>query len=111
MKPPRIRINGVDVESVVVPERSPEADGVVRRSIGLPRQDLRGVGEQLLLTLHPLTAAKLYFDGVLPVDRATPIALRVGRAKASRWRISRLETVDRRGAEYLLVFTHEAVAA
>lgn len=110
MKPPKIRLNGVDLESVTTVERL-QRESSSRRSIGLPRQAVQPLGERLLLTLHPLTATQLYFNGVLPADRETPIQLRVGREKTTTWRIVSLETLQNRHYEYVVVFTLEPAAA
>jgi hypothetical protein len=106
MKPPKIIINGVSLDDVRTPQRRIYASNT-RTFIGLPRHDFREEGEQFLLTMHPLTAAQLYYDGVLPQDRAQPVELQIGRRKASSWHILTMECGEGQWQERLVVFRFE----
>ena len=106
MKPPEIKINGVALDRVCTPQRKERPSRGVT-FLGIPRHTLREAGERLLLTMHPLTAAQLYFDGVLPRDRTHPIELQVDHQEAGNWRILSMETYEHRGREPLVLFRLE----
>ncbi len=61
----------------------------------------------LVLERYPLTLAQLYFDGVLPQDRAVPVEVQVGRREASMWRIAGLVMRENRWAEPVMVLQLE----
>ncbi len=92
MKRSRIRINGQDLSKVhtrSIPDY-PSAGGVY---IGFPDVFVTEDGEgALVVEIHPLTAAQLYFDGVLPQDRSVPVDVTLERRKARGYRIDSLQT-------------------
>lgn len=89
MKPPKVAINGVVLTEVRTRQTTSHHPNVIT-SVGKPDITLREDGDQLVLGLYALTVAQLYFDGVLPQDRATPIEVKVGRRKPSAWVINSL---------------------
>ena len=106
MKPPKITVNGVQLDRVSTPQVQ-ERPSRSRSFLCKPRNALREDGEQLLLTMHALTAAQLYFDGVLPQGRSQPVELQIGRRKASAWRILTMETRENQWHELVVVFRLE----
>ena len=88
-KPPRITLAGIELAEVRTPLAVQQRRGVIT-STGSPHVTVREEGDRLFLSLAPLTIAQLWFDGVLPGDRDTPIEIRVGRRPPSRWHITSL---------------------
>lgn len=102
MKRTRIRINGQDLSEV----RTRSLPNYPTASIvSIGRSDVFVTEDEgaLLVELYPLTAAQLYFDGVLPQDRATPVDVQLGRRKARGYRIDSLRTRRNRWHDDVLV--------
>ena len=108
MKSPKIRINGVYLGQVHTRQIVDYPTSSVT-SIGLPRHSAVVDGDQMTLTMHPLTATQLYFDGVLPTDRAVTVEIAIGTKRAAQWRVVSLCTQKNRHSEQLVVFTLEKV--
>ncbi|MBN2800034.1 MAG: hypothetical protein JXX28_12895 [Deltaproteobacteria bacterium] len=92
MKRTRISINGQDLSDVRTRAITDYPSGSCV-SIGSPDVFVTEDGSALVVEIYPLTAAQLYFDGVLPQDRAIPVDVKVGRRKARGYLIDSMRRV------------------
>lgn len=91
MKQTRISINGQDLSQV----RTRAVPNYPTRSFvyfGSPDVFVTEESDGLAVEMYPLTLAQLYFDGVLPQDRAIPVQVKVGRKKARPFHIDSMIT-------------------
>ena len=102
MKRTRISINGQDLSQVRTRAITdyPSGSSV---SIGSPDVFITEDGGVLIVEIYPLTASQLYFDGVLPQDRAIPVDVTLGQRKARGYLIDSLRTRKNRWSQDVIV--------
>jgi len=102
--PIRIAINGrfLDEVHIALPKYK---NTVPLLSFPAPRHWARldGDADRLVLGIQPPTLTQLYFDGVIPVDRAIPVTVQVGDAVPRRFVVERLEASDRYAVDDVMV--------
>lgn len=106
MKPPKVCINGVNLSEVRTRQLTDWPSNSIT-SVGRPQVEVHEAGSGLTIDLYPLTVAQLFFDGVLPQDRAIPIEVKVGRRKPTLWRIQTLAVRENRWREHVMVLSLE----
>jgi hypothetical protein len=109
--PVRIAINGIflDEVSIALPRQK---NTIALLSFPPDRHWARfdSVPDHLVLGVQPPTLTQRYFDGVIPVDRAIPVTIRVGDSPPREFVIERLEASDRFAGEDVMVLHLRPVA-
>ena len=91
MKRTKVIINGHPLSNVLTQVQTDYPTGT-NTYIGAGNPEVRQDGDDLSIHIEPLAIAQLYYDGVLPQDRDTPITVAIGRKAPRSYRIESLAT-------------------
>lgn len=91
MKRTKVSING-QLLSEVRTCSIPDYPTRVAPLLGHPDVFLDENDGGISITLHPMTLAQIYYDGILPQDRAIPVTVTVGRRKPRLYLVDSLLT-------------------
>jgi uracil-DNA glycosylase family 4 len=94
----RIAVNGrfLDEVEIRLPKQAPRTVSTLR--FPAARHSAHLDGDMLTLTVQAPTVVQLYFDGIIPVDRSVPVAVRIGDGDEQRFVIEGVGVGDRNGS-------------
>ncbi len=103
MKRTTIRINGTPLTEAMTrvrPARSTKGSHwVLHGDVKVWEDD-----DDLAVTLHPMTLAQLYYDGVLPQDRSVSLEITIDDGAPRLWRIEELVACEQgRGPQLMML--------